>query len=144
MGWLRFGRSLFKPRGMGLTQGSFEFPGGCVCTLCFLEWEGSVAFFSNHRMISRMAMRWMDDIYLCICFMMKQCRRYDYHILSKGAENWFDQVLNIYNRSFNLKREDYTIFVGMDMDGLNCQVKLKQHINHDHWKLQHDCTAKSL
>ena len=33
----RFGKSLFKPCGMGLTQGSPGFPGVCICTLCFLE-----------------------------------------------------------------------------------------------------------
>ena len=67
--WLRFGRSLFKPRGLGLTHGSPGCPGGCICILCFLEWEGSRAFVSSHRLNFRIDMRWIDDIYLGICVM---------------------------------------------------------------------------
>ena len=144
VGWQSFRKSLFKSRGMALTQGCLGSLGGCICTLCFLDWARSIAFFSSHRMISRMAMRWMDDIYIRICFMMKNCRRYDYHILSQRAEDWFEQVLNIYNGSFNFKREDHTIFVGMDIGCLTGHIKMKQHINHDHWKLQHNCAAGIL
>ena len=37
VGWLRLGRSLFKPLDVGFTQGSPGSHGGCVTTLCFLE-----------------------------------------------------------------------------------------------------------
>ena len=94
-------------------------------------------------MVSWLSMIWMDDIYLCICFMSKKCRRYDYSILAQKAQSWFRRILAIYSDHFNLKREDYNIFVGMSMNGTEGHISLKQHIDHARLKLQHNCIARS-
>ena len=86
----------------------------------------------------------MDDIYLCLCFMTKNCRRYDYHILAQKAERWFKQILAIYSDHFNLKREDYIIFVVMNISGADGCISLKQHIDHARLKFQHCCIARSF
>ena len=80
-GWLRFWSSLFKPMEMGLTQGYPASPGGCTCVLRFLEWENAHVFL-NQRLIQKIAMRWMDAVFLGIRFTVSAVGRFDQHVLA--------------------------------------------------------------
>ena len=65
------------------------------------------------------------------------------HVLEWEAESWFAEVLEVYTSHFSMKREDASVFVGMDVDDDQGQLTLKAHLDHRRWKLQHGCSAKS-
>ena len=67
----------------------------------------------------------------------------DQHVLNRKAEQWFQKILQVYNADFGMKPEDCEIFVAMDVDIRLQQIQLRQHVNHNRWKLQHGCTANS-
>ena len=85
-------------------------PGGCVTICCFLECESAHAFIGS-KLASNIGMRWMDGVYLGICFLVTG-GRFDQRVLSSTAEQWFQTTLEVYNADFDMKREDSEIFVG--------------------------------
>ena len=89
--WLRLGRSLFKPIDVCFTQGSLGSPGGCVAICCFLAWESAHAFIGS-KLASNITMRWMDCVYLGICFMVTG-GRFGRRVLSCRAEQCFQQKI---------------------------------------------------
>ena len=89
----------------------------------------------NQRLIQKIAMRWMDDVFLGICFMVSAVGCFDLHVLAWKAETWFRQILEVYNIHLGMKRGCSDIFVGMDVDVRTQQIRSKQHIDHSRWKL---------
>ena len=63
--------------------------------LCFLKWESAHAFIGS-KLASNNAMRWMDDVYLGICFMMTG-ELIGQHVLSWRVEQGFQKILEFYN-----------------------------------------------
>ena len=105
-------------------------------TICwFLDWENAHALIGS-KLASKFAMRWMDCVYLGICFIVI-ADRFDRRVLRWRAEQWFQKILVVCNSDFGMKLGDCDILIGMGVDVRALHIRLKQHIDLSPWKLQH-------
>ena len=101
-GWLRLGKSLFKPLDVGFSESSRRSPGGCVTISYFLEWESACAFIGS-KLAANIGMRWLDGVSLCTCVMVIG-GLFNLCFFSWRAEQWFQKLLMVYNSNFDMKR----------------------------------------
>ena len=142
-GWLRLGTSLCRSP-VGIAQGSSLSPGIAAVVCSYLEWQSQDHLLVDFRVITMMAHRWVDDLFIAVvaCDRHRQAG-YNNHCRANRAHDIAIAFPSVYEPSFALKAEDPSIFVGLHVSSCNNTLGFRPRIR-GKTRLQHFTSGKPL
>ena len=112
-GYLWYGESLFATI-EGCTQGSVLSPGLCLMTCAYIEKVVvNMAFKGKNWTVSHLIKRWMDDIMTFIN--VNYCKGVTEEDAMAIANDCEEKVCAVYKEKFDIKVEDASEFVGINL-----------------------------